>query len=70
MCNTKNLSLLVFFLFFSITIQAQTAEDYFKEGEARSRQQNYNEAIAEYSKAIKAFIDDQAYLFMRRSNEG
>jgi tetratricopeptide (TPR) repeat protein len=54
MCNTKNLSLLVFFLFFSITLQAQSAEDYFKEGEARSRQQNYNEAIAEYSKAIKA----------------
>ncbi len=54
MCNTKNLSILLFFFIFSLTINAQTAEDFFKEGEARSRQQNYTEAIAEYSKAIKS----------------
>lgn len=53
MFKTKNLSITVLFLYFSIDIQAQSAEDYFKEGEARSRQQNYTEAIAAYSKAIK-----------------
>lgn len=33
---------------------AQDAETHFKEGEAKSKQGNYEEAVVEYSKAIKA----------------
>ena len=53
MYNIKNIFIFLFFFIFSVQLNAQTAEDYFKEGEARSRQQKYTEAIIEYSNAIK-----------------
>jgi len=49
----KLLMCIVFITLYSAT-QAQTAEDYFKEGEAKSKQRNFVAAIDEYSKAISA----------------
>jgi tetratricopeptide (TPR) repeat protein len=43
--------ILTFASFFSF---AQSAEDYFKEGEAKSKQRNFVAAIEDYSKAITA----------------
>jgi tetratricopeptide (TPR) repeat protein len=52
MLQLKNITLfLLITLVFSIT-KAQTAEDFFKEGEAKSKQRDFSAAIEEYSKAI------------------
>ncbi len=52
MLALKNLSALLFLFVISLNSMAQTAEDDFKEGEARSKQRNFLAAISEYSKAI------------------
>lgn len=53
--NTLKKTLLLFTVIaFSLISQGQTAEDYFKEGEAKSKQRNFIGAIEEYSKAIQA----------------
>lgn len=52
MPDFKKKLFIIFSISFSLTLNAQTAEDYFKEGEAKSKQRNFTAAIEEYSKAI------------------
>lgn len=54
MATTKKLSFLLFVLAFSLFGKAQTAEEFFKEGEAKSKQRNFAAAAEEYTKAIKS----------------
>jgi tetratricopeptide (TPR) repeat protein len=59
----RRVSLLLLFvlLFAASTISGQTtAEDYYKRGQEKFSQQKYNEAIADYSKAIEL---DPAYVY-------
>jgi tetratricopeptide (TPR) repeat protein len=44
-------TILSFFIYFSVN--AQSAEDFFKEGEAKAKQRDFNGAIEQYSLAIK-----------------
>jgi tetratricopeptide (TPR) repeat protein len=53
MISLKKICLSTILIIFFINCKAQTAEDFFKEGEAKSRQRNFSEAIEQYSKAIK-----------------
>lgn len=48
----KKIFLFIFILVSTISSYSQTAEDHFKDGEAKSKQRNFNAAIEDYSKAI------------------
>ncbi len=63
MNSIKSMYLFILLSSLPMLAYAQTAEDFFKEGEAKSRQSNYEAAIEEYTKAIS--VDAQywnAYL--------
>jgi tetratricopeptide (TPR) repeat protein len=53
MISLKKICFGTILIIFFTNCKAQTAEDFFKEGEAKSRQRNFSEAIEQYSKAIK-----------------
>lgn len=52
MNNLKKIFISTILLAFSYLCNAQTADEFFKEGEAKSKQRNFTEAIEQYSKAI------------------
>jgi tetratricopeptide (TPR) repeat protein len=54
MSTKKKLYIFVLSIAFSIHCGAQTAEDYFKEGEAKSKQRDYVAAVEQFTKALKS----------------